>query len=351
MSFRFDKEQKDRTFSQIWNESIDQGEERPVTARNRIWASELGKSDLDIYLKLIGTEVSNPFDARARRKFEAGNLFEWIIKLVLIRCGIYKSSQEWISNNSFGIQVSGKLDHLIGGTPRYEEAKHEIEALMLPDMFMRATSNILEYFVKTYPNGLPEQIIEVKSTSSFGIEKVYFTGKGLAGHDLQAFHYAYNKKLPATLLYICRDDLRMAEIPILPDNEELKARYSSKIVSISDFYSKKVEPPKEPEIVWDTDTERFTKNFNVEYSSYLTRNYGYVTPEEFYEKWGSKLESWNRVVGRVKSRKALTDNNKKKLSEMAEMGFDIINLITKYDDNIETTIGEGGVASEVEVGA
>jgi hypothetical protein len=320
------------SISKIWNSSIEQGEERPVTPRNRIWASELGKSDLDIYLKLTGEEVSNPFDARARRKFEAGNLFEWIIKLILIRCGIYKSSQEWVDNIEFGFQVTGKIDHLAGGVPHYEEAKHEIKALLLPDMFTRATNQILDYFKENYPNGLPEQGIEVKSTSSFGIEKVYFTSKGLAGHDLQAFHYAYNKKLPFTLLYICRDDLRMAEIPILPDNEDLLARYKAKIASVANFYDKKVEPPKEPEISWDKDVERFTKNFNVEYSGYLKRNYGYDTPEEFNEKWGSKIESWNRVSSRIKSRKPLTDNNKEKLAEMSEAGFDIISLITKFDD-------------------
>ena len=318
--------------SKIWNESIDQGEERPVTPRSRIWASELGKSDIDIYLKLIGEEVSNPFDARAKRKFEAGNLFEWIVKLILIRCGIYNSSQDWVDNKEFGIQVTGKIDHLAGGVPRYEEAKHEIEALALPDMFTKATGKILDYFKEKYPDGLPTQGIEVKSTSSFGIEKVYFTGKGLAGHDLQAFHYAYNRKIPFSLLYICRDDLRMAEIPILPDDPELLARYKSKIASVASFYDKNEEPPKEPEITWDNDTERFTKNFNVEYSGYLKRNYGYATPEEFNEAWGSKIESWNRVVGRIKSRKDLTDNNKEKLSEMSEAGFDIISLITKYDE-------------------
>lgn len=318
--------------SKIWNESIDQGEERPIMPRNRLWASELGKSDLDIYLKLIGEPVSNPFDSRARRKFEAGNLFEWVVKLVLIRCGIYKSSQEWLGNKEFGLEVSGKLDHLAGGVPKYEEARKEIASLELPDMFTKATDRILDHFQKEYPDGLPEQIIEVKSTSSFGIEKVYFTGKGLAGHDLQAFHYAYNKKLPATLLYICRDDLRMAEIPILPDNEELLARYKAKIASVSDFYAKKVLPPREPEISWDSDVERFTKNFNVEYSGYLKRNYGYENPDEFNEKWGGKVESWNRVIGRIKSRKDLTDNNKEKLSEMMEMGFDVISLITKFDD-------------------
>lgn len=331
--------------SKIWNQSVDVGEERPVKPRSKIWASELGKSDLDIYLKLIGEPVSNPFDARARRKFEAGNLFEWVVKLVLMRCGIYKSSQDWLGNSEFGIEVSGKLDHLAGGQPNYEEAEKQIKELELPELFTRATTQILKYFKENYPNGLPEQIIEVKSTSSFGIEKVYFTGKGLAGHDLQAFHYAYNKKLPTVLLYICRDDLRMAEIPILPDNEELLARYKAKIASVADFYSKKVLPPKEPEIVWEEGTERFTKNFNVEYSGYLKRNYGYETPEEFNEKWASKLESWNRVVGRIKSRKDLTDNNKEKLAEMATFGFDIITLITKFDENIERTTSESGIVA------
>lgn len=319
------------TISNIWNKAVDSGEDRPVVARNRLWASELGKSDLDLFLKLKGEPVSNPFDARARRKFEAGNLFEWIIRLVLIRSGVYRSSQDWIGNREFGMEVSGKLDFLAGGQPDYEQAKHEIESLMLPDLFARATTNILDYFRENYPNGLPEQGIEVKSTSSFGIEKVYFTGKALAGHDLQAFHYAYNKKLPFNLLYICRDDLRMAEIPILPDNQELLARYKAKIASVSDFYNKNEKPPKEPEIVWDSEVERFTKNFNVEYSSYLKKVYGFENPEEYNEKWGSKIESWNRVIGRVKAKKEMTDNNKEKLAEMAAHGFDVISLITKYD--------------------
>lgn len=308
--------------SKIWNTSIEQnGFERKAEPRDRIWASELGKSDLDIYLKLIGEPVSNEFDARARRKFEAGNLFEWIIQLVLMRCGIYQSSQKWVNNTEFGLEVSGKIDHLIGGKVEYELAKKEIDELALPDMFTKATDGILNYFKETYPNGLPEQGIEVKSTSSFGIEKVYYTGKGLAGHDLQAFHYAYNTKLPFTLLYICRDDLRMAEIPILPDNPELLERYSGKINSVAKWFHEKQEPTKEPEVVFDGD--RFTKNFNVEYSGYLKRNYGFDTPEEFSDKWASKVESWNRVLTRIKQGKDMTDNNKEKLAEMSEAGFDL----------------------------
>ena len=318
------------SISKIWNEQIDQGEERPVKPREKMWASELGKSDLDIYLKLIGTEVSNPFDSRARRKFEAGNLFEWIVKLILMRCGIYKESQRWIGYKLEDcLEVSGKLDHLAGGMPKYAEAMKEIEALALPEMFTRATAKILEYFKENYSGGLPEQGIEVKSTSSFGIEKVYFTGKGLAGHDLQTFHYSFNTKLPFTLLYICRDDLRMAEIQISPDDKDLLEKYQNKIRSVTKWYKDKTEPPKEPEIVFEEITGKFTKNFNTEYSGYLTRNYDVANPDEFNEKFGGLVESWNRVLTRIKDGKELTENNKGKIDEMTKFCFDFETIKAK----------------------
>jgi hypothetical protein len=211
------------TISEIWNKSVEQRETREIKPREKMWASELGKADIDIYLKLMGEKPSNDFDDRSIRKFEAGNLFEWIVKIILIRCGIYQESQKWLGYKMDGcLEVSGKLDHLAGGVVNYEQAKKELLNLQLPDFFNRATEQILDYFKEKYPEGLPQQGIEVKSTSSYGIEKVYFTGKALAGHDLQTFHYAYATKLPFIILYICRDDLRMADIPILPDDKEFQ---------------------------------------------------------------------------------------------------------------------------------
>jgi len=277
--------------------------------------------------------VSNPFDSRARRKFEAGNLFEWIVQLILMRAGIYKDSQEWIGGkiHEKALQVSGKLDHLVGGVPSYDSAMKEIEALNLPGLFTKATGNILDYFKEKFPEGIEEQGIEVKSTSSYGIEKVYDTKSALGGHDLQTFHYAYNKKIPFTLLYICRDDLRMAEISIMPDDKELFGKYKDKIVSVSNYYNKKEEPPKEAEILWKSKAEKFSKNFNVEYSGYLTRNYEYKNPAEYSDAIGPKVESWNRVIKRIKEGKDMTENNKGKIVEMSEAGFDIIELIKKNE--------------------
>ena len=320
------------SISKLWNDSIEKGrEERAATPRAKIWASELGKSDIDIYLKLLGTEPSNPFDSRARRKFEAGNLFEWIVKLIFIRCGIYKESQKWIGYKLPGatLEVSGKLDHLIGGKPSYQEARKAIDALELPESFTRAAESIINYFAEKFPDGLDEQGVEVKSTSSYGIEKVYFTNKGLAGHDLQAFHYAYNTKLPFTLLYICRDDLRMAEIPIAPDNQEILNAYETKIRRMSDFYDRKEQPPIEAPIIFDKETGRFSKNFNAEYSSYLTKNYGVANPEEFNDKYGAKVEAWNRVVGRIVAGKDMTDKNELHIVDMKEAGFSIDDIKSK----------------------
>jgi len=313
------------TFSEIWNKSVEQREVREIKPREKIWASELGKSDLDIYLKMIGEAPSNDFDDRSIRKFEAGNLFEWIIKIILTRCGIYQESQKWVGykKDDQSVEVSGKIDHLAGGKINFEKAKQELEVLQLPDFFTKATENILAYFQNKYPEGLPQQGIEVKSTSSFGIEKVYYTGKALAGHDLQAFHYAYNTKIPFIILYICRDDLRMADIPIMPDNEELLNRYHSKIASVSNYFLAKQEPPKEPEIFFDENEGKFTKNFNIEYSGFLTRNYGYKEPMDYSDKWSGIVESWNRVLGRIKQGKEMTKNNLEKFEEMKAMGFDV----------------------------
>lgn len=337
--------------SKIWNESIDQKEEKPVTPRNRIWASELGKSDLDIYLKMVGEEVTNPFDSRAKRKFEAGNLFEWIVKLILIRCGVYQESQKWIGKQLDDcVEVSGKLDHLVGGLADYDKAKREIEALALPELFTRASENIINYFKETYPFGIPQQGIEVKSTSSFGIEKVYFTGKALAGHDLQAFHYAYSTSIPFSIVYICRDDLRMAEIPIDPKDEELFERYEKKIKDVSKAYFAKKEPNKEKEIVFEEEVCKFSKNFNVEYSSYLKRNYGFDSQGEFDDKFGNIVESWNRVLTRIKEGKELTDNNKEKVEEIKKMGFDFESIKEKINENKQRASIEGGDTSEIEIG-
>ena len=198
------------SLSKIWNESLDQQEKRPVEARDRMWASELGKADVDIYLKMLGTEMTNPPNPRAMRKFEAGNIWEWIMELILRRCGVYKDSQEYMRTQIDGcVEVSGKLDFIAGGKVNYEQAEALVNDFHFPSIFTRAITNVLAYFKANYPDGLDDKILEIKSVSSFGFDKVERTGQALAGHDLQLFHYLNKKQMDGAIVYIDRDSARM----------------------------------------------------------------------------------------------------------------------------------------------
>ena len=312
------------TLSKVWNESLDQQEKRPVEARDRMWASELGKSDIDIYLKMLGTEMTNPPNARAMRKFEAGNIWEWIMELILRRCGIYKDSQEYLKNKFDGcVEVSGKLDFIAGGKVNYDQAEALVNDFHFPQMFTRAITNVLEYFKANYPDGLDEKILEVKSVSSFGFDKVERTGKALAGHDLQLFHYINKRQMDGAIVYIDRDSARMIEIFVSKDDKELMRRYEEKVRRVSKFYFDKVQPPLEPLILFDEVDVRFSKNFNVEYSGYLTMLYKYTDQSDYDDQISGKVERWNRVLGRIRDGKEMTDNNQEALSEMVESGWDV----------------------------
>ena len=312
------------TLQKVWNESLDQAPKRPVEVRTHVWASELGKADVDIFLKMKGTDMTNPPNSRAMRKFEAGNIWEWIMELILRRCGIYMATQEYIrSAMPECIEVSGKLDFVAGGKVDYNAAEAILGDLHLPDMFTRAIKNTLEYFKEQYPEGLDEKILEIKSVSSFGFDKVERTGKPLAGHDLQLFHYCYNKKRDGAVVYICRDDARMIEMAISHEDPILFAQYEAKVKKLTGFVQKDEMPPVEPLILFDEGDKRFSKNFNVEYSGYLTMLYKFTDQADYDEKTSGTVERWNRVLGRMKEGKEMTDNNKEALAEMAEAGWDV----------------------------
>lgn len=320
--------QKTWTMAKVWNESLGTKPERPATPRNHIWASELGRSNIDIYLKLKGEEPSNKPNARSKRKFEAGDIWEWIIQIILVKAGIYQTSQEHIKSSLPDlIEVTGRLDHIAGGHPDYENAMKNISELGMPEGIQRGAEAMIEHFREQHPEGLAEKIIEVKSLSSFAMDKVERTGKAINGHDLQCFHYVFNKQMQGAIVYICRDDARMYEIPILTNDKVLFDKYIKRITEITEIVNKGVEPEKEKLIVYDPLDYRFSKNFNVEYSSFLTRLYGFEQPADYDEHVTSLIGRWNRVLARVKAGKAMTKNNDEALIEIYEHGFDADKII------------------------
>lgn len=315
----------------IWNASLVDGKDRPVTPRERLWASELGKAPIEIFLKMRGVAATNPPNPRAKRKMEAGNVMEWIINLILKRAGILKETQKWVGFQYPGLlQVSGKVDHIAGGIPDYENWKQQLEAMELPEVFMRASQAIITHFQEKYPEGLGDLYLETKSCSSYMMDSMEKTGRSLQNHRIQLFHYLKAENFPrGNIVYICRDDLRMFEVKVENPDPVIEGEYRGHIETLSKFYYAHKDTPLEsflvmPDssdvlqarwnpgnieglpalekyIVFDEDLGKFSRNWGVEYSSYLTLLYGFETQLAFEEVVNPRVARWNRVLGRMKT--------------------------------------------------
>lgn len=347
------------TMASVWNSALTSKAERPASPRARVWASELGKPAIEIFLKMRGVEVTNPPNPRSKRKFEAGNMFEWIVGLVLKRAGILQEAQQWVGYSYPGlVEVSGKSDFKAGGIPDFEHWKDNLEALELPEFFVKATEEIIKHFGEKYPEGLGDLYLEIKSCSSFMMDSMERTGNASKNHRLQLFHYLKANNFPRGLIvYICRDDLRMFEVAV--DNpSDVEKEYKEAIEEVSKFYFAHKDTPLdsflvkpvssdvlkwdwnpnnieglpqlEKGIVWDKDLKKFSRNWGVEYSSYLTMLYGFQTQLEFEELVMPIVARWNRVLGRVRDGAKMTEKNLLVIQEMNASGFNPMELAPQY---------------------
>jgi hypothetical protein len=341
-------------FVTVWNQCLDNVQDRPVVPRNYIYASELGQSFISRYLKMNAVVPTNPPNERSRRKFQAGNLWEWVVGMVLISAGLMKKKQLRVETELKGLlRVSGRLDFVVGGAFDYDAAKKKITEikdslllldLELPPFFFTA----IDKFVDDNKGKLLREVVfECKSVGSYMMEKVQKSG-AMHHHVLQDFHYVYGNEdqvQEGKVCYIDRDSCLMAEFDVLNNEENFKL-YKNDIKQMTEHYNKgfdkknplRLAPPKDPHILFEEGTWRFTKNFNVEYSNYLTMIYGFETPEDFRNSCQSKIAAWSRafrryvlegtviktkVKGEVKyTICTVTDSNKSKRDECIKEGFD-----------------------------
>ncbi len=298
------------SFFQIWNESLEQREEKELKPRTNMWAGELGGAYVDRWLKMKAVSPSNPFDPRSLRKFEAGNIWEWIVSMVLKRAGILIDKGEWCGFQYPGLlKVTGKLDFVAGGKPDYDKAMFEITHLRLPQFIEKATANIISHFKEKYPDGLNEIILELKSCSAFMFD--IYEGKNEANknHKLQLFHYLKAKQYPeGHVVYICKDDARMLEVGIM-NPSPLEDEYKKDIEDMTKYVMDDEQPPLEKFIVYNEEFDKFSANYKVGYSNYISKLYGYKNQSDFDEKYKPIVERWNRVLGRVREGKTMTANN------------------------------------------
>lgn len=318
------------SFGQIWNDSLLDRPERELRVRRNIWASEIGGAYIDRYLKMNAVAPSNPPNARSLRKFQAADIWEWVVGFVLKRAGILIDSQEKLHYQYPGLlEVTGKLDHLAGGQPDWGKARSEVSLIGFPPIIENASVAIIEQLSERF-GGEPLKtiVLEVKSLGSFVFERYEVTQKADPRHRGQQFHYLKAKDLPeGHLVYICRDDCRIVEVGIF-NPSDAEDDYRNDIKAMTYFIEQEERPPLQSEILFDDLTFRFRTNWHVEYSSYLTVLYGYKEPIFYRDKWKSQVASWNRVFKRCVTGANMTTKNEIAITA-AKMYF------PKWDDLVD----------------
>lgn len=339
-------QQKDWTFASVWNDclltySADMG--RPVEPRDYIYASELGGSMIDRYLKMLGTKPTNPPNNRSLRKFQAGNLWEAIIQYVLLRAGILKRKQIRVEATLPGcLRVSGRVDFVAGGEVDYERAMREVDQLeflldLLPEMVQYSTKKIIQKFAEDYAGvELLTKIMEVKSCSTFVFERALRTKKANPNHQLQNFHYVFGSEEIdfGCVTYVCKDDCRLLDFPIYSTSLDIQERYEKDIHTISGYVMNKELPPREELIIFDEDACKFNKNWKVEYSNYLTKLYKFKSPMDYADQYKGIAAGFNSTFKRCVEGKNLTDLNKQRIREAKK-------LFPLWDDYVEKAKSSG----------
>src|SRR5258708_25730522 len=93
----FNEEQLTWSLFGIWNSALERREDRgPMQPRDRIWASELGGSMIDRYLRMKGVTPTNPPNMRSLRKFDMGNFFEMFLRVLLKKADVFRNAQKYI---------------------------------------------------------------------------------------------------------------------------------------------------------------------------------------------------------------------------------------------------------------
>lgn len=321
-------------FTRVWNETLEQRAERPIEPREHVWASELGKAPVDIWLKMKGTAPTNPPNNRSLRKFEAGNIWEWVVSIILNRCGLIHDAQRRCEFQYDGLlKVTGKLDFLMSFTPVDSESaaftvNAMLEAMKLPEVFVRAGRSLAETLAKS--GGIPRTILEIKSTSAFMFDRYEAKRSASRNHRLQLFHYLKSTGLErGEVCYICRDDCRMLSVPVV-NPSATEDDYKWHIAEITGFWNANQQPPIEKCLVWDEDTGKFSANWQVAYSGYLTMIYNFRDQQHFDDTFKPVASRWNRVMTRMKNGDKMTDKNKAALDEIRAAGYDPDKLIADF---------------------
>lgn len=300
-----------------WNRIV--RKEYPPKVRDYIRASDLGKSYVDRYYSMMGAEVTNPFQERVLRIFDAGKVMEFIVLRALTMAGILNQKQSWVEypagpNN---LRVVGYLDATIGGFVDWEQARQimldhlaEYKLEMDDQVIEQKAMAIIEGLREVYPNGWSEEmLVEVKSINSmaFWAHKNRDADGNFLGYPhnkLQLYGYLKATQLRyGILLYISKDDFTLEELPVINGDPELEDRFQTDITTMTRHWREKDVPNAEPEIVYNDRKGVFETNWDVGRSLYLKAIYGYENQDAYEKAWHQELLNINRALRHLRKGK------------------------------------------------
>lgn len=321
------------SLADIWN-MVAFTEERPLVKRDYAYASELGGSLFDRYLKMTAVPMTSPPNQRSRGKFMAGNIWQHVVEKVLRVSGMLRETEVKIDAYPYSdtIAVHGRCD-IIAGPFDKQQALHNLAAIkdFLPEDLVRTGAFIINFLGD---KDLELKIMEFKSCSEYVVEKVLTMKQPIKTHGMQAYHYSRATKMPACVSYISKNDNVMAEATI--DPKVFEGLLRADLEQMTYYFTKGIQPPLDPILLWNPLLAKFEKNNQVEWSPYI-QLHGYASPFEFRKVVVPTINRWNNVLTRYAKAEtgALTptgkkieikDNNKKVRKEI-EQHYDFEELL------------------------
>lgn len=325
-------------FVSLFSEVIRSLPERPMMKRSYIYASELGGDYCSRYLKMHAHPYSNPFNDRARRKMISGQIFEWIVYLILSMTGLLKQKQlKGVVELPGMLHVSGKLDFVVGGeVVDWEAVRQEVKTIQrlfalsfsdMPPVIEHSVEKIIDRMEMMFSRVLlREYVFECKSVSTFVYALIEKSGKARQGHPLQTLHYLLANRIPEGFVgYINRDSFEYQQCHVLHNDKQLVKAYHDDVRTMTEYYNAsgknylKNMPPKAPEVMFEEASFRFVKSNHAEYSQYLEFLYGIKSIDDFKAKWDKPIASYNRTFKRCVTGANMTNINKEVIAEAKKM--------------------------------
>ena len=285
-------------------------------------ASAVGRDFYTNYHYRLGTPYTNTPTAEGIGKMKSGSVFHEYVQDLLAKMGILNKAEYKIELPE--LNVKGHPDAHVGGVIDYAEeikraevgASQQFETAItddLPTYMWRLKLAWLKAMQKKYPKGIEKTLIEFKSLSAFR-----FAGKEATGweadeeHVLQATEYVMGSPDldKAIIIYICRDDFRMAVCDV--DIEANIPKVEKYWKTLNRHVDREQEPDVEPEVVQDADG-RSRINWHVLYSPYLTKMYPqYETKQDLMDFNEPIARELNKAWAKEKLTKELKAKYSKK---------------------------------------